>query len=186
MDIRVDAFGNPILEQFSEEGFIDCVLKIEDVSESDTGYRFHLSASHNGEVVGFDVAIVKGIKGGFDSDMNLIQAHVYWEGVKFFRSGSESDRLISALARLYGFAVSDLKMVDSESFTGIALHQGDIDMAVESVKIKLFGNDSESDCEEDYYESFFTLDLSNGFVFWNEKDQDYREPLIRSLSKSSA
>ena len=73
-------------------------------------------------------------------------------------------------------------MVSEETFTGIALHQGMIDMESEPVKIKIFGNDSDNDIEDDYYESFFNLDLKNGFVFWNEKDQEYREPLIRSLS----
>lgn len=55
-------------------------------------------------------------------------------------------------------------------------------MKSEPVKIKIFGNDSDNSFENDYYESFFNLDLKNGLVFWNEKDQDYREALIRSLS----
>lgn len=57
---------------------------------------------------------------------------------------------------------------------------------LEPVKIKLFGNDRETDSEDDYYESFFNLDLPNGLVFWNEKDQEYREPLVRSLSSSES
>jgi len=34
----------------------------------------------------------------------------------------------------------------------------------------------------EYFESFFNRDLASGFVFWNEKDPDYRTPLIRGLS----
>ena len=56
-------------------------------------------------------------------------------------------------------------------------------MTKEPIKIKIFGKDSENDLENDYYESFFNLDLANGFVFWNEKDEEYREPLIRGLSQ---
>ena len=56
------------------------------------------------------------------------------------------------------------------------------DMTQQPVKLKIFGNDQATDEEEDYYESFFNLDLPNGLVFWNEKDQEYREPLVRSLS----
>lgn len=55
-------------------------------------------------------------------------------------------------------------------------------MVSEPIKIKLFGRDQDPDLDENYYESFFHLDLENGFVFWNEKDPDYREPLIRGLS----
>ncbi|HAS6505975.1 TPA: hypothetical protein GRR52_24720 [Vibrio parahaemolyticus] len=77
-------------------------------------------------------------------------------------------------------------MSAEETFTGIALHQGEIDMTSEPVKIKLFGKDQDEDLEENYFESFFNLDLKNGFVFWNEKDQEYRLPLIRGLSEPQA
>jgi len=74
-------------------------------------------------------------------------------------------------------------MVDAISFTGIALHQDGVDMETEPIKIKLFGRDSDEEIERDeYFESFFNLDLASGFVFWNEKDPDYRTPLIRGLS----
>lgn len=101
------------------------------------------------------------------------------------RSGHESDRLIAAISQLYGFKHKIEAMVAMETFTVIALHQGDIDLEKEPVKIKLFGKDKEMDNDDDYYESFFNLDLANGFVFWNEKDLDYREPLIRALSSNA-
>jgi len=183
MELRVDPQGNPIIEQFSEDGFIDCVLKISNLEETNKNYKFHLAASHEGEVLGMNVEVVKGIKGGFDSETSLIQEHVYKKGVVFRRSGVESDRLIMVLAKLYGFKNKKLKMVQEESFTGIALHQGEINMAAEPIKIKIFGKDSETDLENDYCESFFNIDLANGFVYWNEKDQEYREPLIRGLSQ---
>ena len=183
MELRVDQQGNPIIEQFSEEGFIDCVLKIRDLEETNNSYKFHLSASHEGKVLGINVEVVKGIKGGFDAETSLIQERVYKKGVIFRRSGIESDRLITVLAKLYGFEKKEIKMVQEESFTGIALHQGEINMASEPIKIKIFGKDSEKDLENDYYESFFNIDLENGLVYWNEKDQEYREPLIRGLSQ---
>ena len=74
-------------------------------------------------------------------------------------------------------------MVETETFTAIALHAGPIDMTKEAIKLKLFGRDAATDSEDDYYESFFNLDLKNKLVFWNEKDQDYRKPLLRGLSK---
>jgi hypothetical protein len=74
-------------------------------------------------------------------------------------------------------------MKDEESFTAIALHQGPIDMTEQAIKIKIFGRDGPSDTEEEYYESFFNLDLKQQLVFWNEKDQEYRRPLILGLAK---
>ncbi len=180
MILKINQNDLPILDQFCEEGFVDCVLKIVDLEITEYLYKFNLRASHGGFDLGFGVEVVRGIQGGFDSNMSLIQDRVYREGVKFFRAGSESDRFLGVLANLYGFCDVSLEMVAEESFTGIALHQGEIDMASEPIKIKIFGKDE--NLEDNYYESFFNLDLTNGFVYWNEKDQDYREPLIRGLS----
>jgi hypothetical protein len=103
--------------------------------------------------------------------------------VAFIRTGPESDRLIRALAKLYGHEGAMRQMIPEETFTAIALHQGVIDMEQEPVKIKIFGRDGEPFDEDAYYESFFNLDLKAGFVFWNEKDHDYREALIRGLTQ---
>ena len=90
---------------------------------------------------------------------------------------------MTALAALYGVPAPNLRMVDAISFTGIALQQDDVDMESGPIKIKLFGRNSDEEIERDeYFESFFNLGLTSGFVFWNEKDPDYRVPLIRGLS----
>lgn len=182
MDIQTDSEGNPILDQHSEEGFVDLTFRISDFSDDGEHYRFHLTASHKKRIVGMDVVLVKGIQGGFDAKMNLVKKHVYRLGVRFLRSGTASDRLISALAELYGAKPSPMKMVKEETFTAIALHQGRLDMDNEPVNLKIFGKDGEPFDEDAYYESFFNVDLPNGFVFWNEKDPDYRKPLVRGLS----
>jgi hypothetical protein len=181
--MKTDRSGNPILTQYSEEGFVDCVLRIVDLTETSTQYRFHIQASLDGELVGMNVVVIKNIQGGFDSEMNLKKENVYRHGVTFYRAGSESDRLISALALKYGGEKKALVMVNEESYTAIALHQGELNMEVEPIKLKIFGRDSEPIDEDAYYESFFNLDLKNRLIFWNEKDPDYRKPLIKGLSK---
>ena len=184
MNIETDSSGRPLLTQFSEEGFIDCVFRIENLTQTKQSYKFHLSSSHNGAIVGFNVEVVKNIHGGFNSDMNLIKEHVYYQGIKFFRSGPESDLLLNELAALYGLPPKKRTMLPSESYTAISLQQGQLNMAKETVKIKIFGRDKETDnLDKDYNESFFNLDLKNGLVYWNEKDPDYRESLINGLSK---
>lgn len=181
--MKTDSDGNPLLDQYSEEGFVDCVLRIVDRSETEAQYRLRLRATYADQVVGMDVIVVKNIQGGFDSEMRLRREGVYRRGVTFLRTGEESDRLMAALVRLYGHEKPGLRMIAEETFTAIALHQGPLDMEREPVKIKIFGRDGEPFVEDAYYESFFNLDLKNGFVYWNEKDQDYREPLIRALTE---
>ena len=139
MQIVIDKNGHPVLDQFSEEGFIDCVLKITDKYETDNLYKLNLRACYMNETVGFDVTVIKDIQAGFDSEMNLIKENVYWKGMTFISTGTESDSLISALANLYDIKNSGIKMRNTETFTCIALHQGELNMADEPIKIKIFG-----------------------------------------------
>lgn len=181
MELKRDASGNPIIDQLSEEGFIDCVFLIKNLSSKDGNYEFDVVASYNGNEVGFRVKIYKDMKGGLTRRMKL--KNVYYEGITFIRSGPESDRFIIALAELYGLEKKDLQMVNSVSFTSIILHQNPIDFSSEEIRIKIFGKDGEDDAEEDYNESYFKLDLANGLAYFNEKDLCYRDPLIRHLTR---
>ncbi len=177
-----DENGLPILNQYSEEGFIDCIFKVDGLTSDQAHYYFNLFASHDGERVGLAVKMVKSVGPGFDDDMNLIQDHVYHCGVSFRSLGEISDRLIGVLANLYGLDHGALRMTAEESFTAIALQQSDTNLELHGVKFKLFGKDREEFSQDDYYESFFNVDFPNMLVSWNEKDPDYRTPLVRALS----
>ena len=178
----LDDNGLPILDQFSEEGFVDCIFKISDLKNDHGFYHFDLFASYDGIKVGFSVKLVDSVSPGFEADMKLIDAHVCHQGVSFRSIGQASDDLIAALAKLYGRDSGTLRMVSEETFTMIALQQQDTDLESHAVKMKLFGKDSDPLVEDDYYESFLNVDIPGGFVSWNEKDPDYRDPLIRALS----
>ncbi len=182
MDLQLGTNGNPVIDQLRHEGFVDLTLQIQKLADNQTHYRFHLAASHDNSELGIDVILAKGIKSGFDGNMDLMKDHVYRQGVRFIRSGIESDRLVSAIGTFYDADPVPEKMVPEESFTVIALHQGDLDFENECVKLKLFGKDGEPFDEDAYYESFFNVDFVNRMVYWNEKDADYRQPLLRALA----
>ena len=186
MEISLDQNGNPILNQFSEEGFVDCVFRISSIEQSESHYFLNLKASFNGQTVGINVKLYKQIENGFDAEMNAYKDRFYSKGVTFSSSGNESDLLITALAGLYGLELGQLKMVNEESFTVFALMQESVNFNSEVARLKLFGKDQEHNEGSEYYESFFNIDLPMGFVFWNEKGQEYRNPLIGGLSKSKA
>lgn len=184
MEVELTENGDPILDQFSEEGFVDCIFLISGHKVTDQGHRFHLSAAHHGAAVGLDVTVRTGIRGGFDEETELIREHVYRRGVRFRRSGPESDLLMRALAGLYGLPDRPVKMVEEFDFTVIGLFKdGEADADTDPVRLKLFGNDAEECAEADYFEAFFNLDLGAGFAAWNEKDLDYREPLVRCMTE---
>ncbi len=182
MNLQLGSDGNPIIDQVGEENFVDLTFGITDLSEDDAHYRFRLAASYNDRELGLDVILVKDIKGGFDANVDPIKDHVYRLGVRFMRSGVESDRLVAAIGQLYGADPIPQEMVPEESFTVIALLQGDPDFDNDCVRLKLFGKDGEPFDEDAYYESFLNVDFANRLVYWNEKDPDYREPLLRALA----
>jgi hypothetical protein len=136
-EIECDELGRPRLEQFSEEGFVDCVFRIGEVVSDEARHRLRLVASYNSVVVGFSAVVRRGIRGGFSADMKLVPEHVYRSAVEFIRSGAESDDLVTALAGLYGQPARKLRMVDTISFTAIALHQDDVDMDTQPIRIRL-------------------------------------------------
>jgi hypothetical protein len=182
MNLKLGTNGFPLIDQHSEEGFVDLTFLITMLADDGNCYRFHLAASHNNSELGIDVILLKGIKSGFDGNMELIKDHVYRLGVRFLKSGTESDRLIGAIGQFYGAENVPQKMVAEESFTAIALHQGELDFANDCVKLKLFGRDGEPFDEGAYYESFFNVDFANSMVYWNEKDPGYRQALLAALS----
>ena len=87
--IRTDGEGHPLLDQFSEAGFVDCVFRIDDLVETATHYTFHAVGAYNGQTVGMNVAIVKGIQAAFVPGMKLASDRVYRKGVVFSRSGPD-------------------------------------------------------------------------------------------------
>ena len=168
------------------DGFIDCSFAIRNLKSDEQFYYFDLISLHNSKTVGFSVKMVNAIGPGFDADMNLIKENVCYQGVQFMSLGEISDRLINSLIALYGLEQDSFKMVSCETFTAIALQQCDTDLKVNSVRLKLFGKDGEPFVEDDYYETFFHVDLMNGKAEWNEKDSDYRNPLIKALATTES
>ncbi len=186
MKYKTAANGAPILDQFSEEGFIDCMFRVKERIDHDQHFELHLQAAHKGTDLGLKALVRRDIQGGFDENTNIISEHVYDSAVRLVSTGPESDALVAAIASLYDLPAPQ-RMVESIAFTGLALHQsGEVDMEREPIKIKLFGFDQPQDPSDRYFESYFNLDLSNGFVYWNEKDQEYRVPLLRGISATYA
>ena len=176
-EIQLDDAGRPLLTQMSEEGFVDCVFRIARASQTAEAHVLELEASHEGAVVGCRAIVRRDLRAGFDEEMEILPDRVYRSAVRLLRSGPESDELVTALARLYGQGDRRLSMVESIDLTGIVLHKEEVDMETMPMRIKLFGGE-----ETDAFETYFEVHLTSGFVFWNEKDPDYRAALLGAVS----
>jgi hypothetical protein len=51
--VLFDTNDLPILTQYSEDGFVDCVFKIDGLESDDDHYYFNLLASHEGSASGW-------------------------------------------------------------------------------------------------------------------------------------
>ncbi|MGH8029086.1 MAG: hypothetical protein ACREO3_04030 [Arenimonas sp.] len=180
--MEIGRSGFPVLDQYSEDGFIDCVFFVGHAGVHGERRLFELRAECDGEVVGMDVDMLAMPEPGFDAAMHVFRDHVYRGGVVLHSAGPPSDRLIAALARRYRLgAFVGLAMAASVQLTMIVLQQS-IAAGDGPVRMKLFGGDGAGQAKADYFESFFNLDLAAGRAFWKEKDLDYREPMLRALS----
>jgi hypothetical protein len=186
-DYQLSEEGLPILDQFTEGPVVDCFFEIVERVESADHFELQLRASYKGSPVGMNVWVRRGIQGVLDADKKTIAEHVYRPGVQFSRTGPESDRLISAVAELYGLPATPLRMVPTIAFTAIAVHRaGQVDMEKDPTKLKLFAHDGPQEPPGRYFESFFELDLTNGFAYWTEKDPAFRGSLLKGLALPDA
>ena len=180
--MQLDRNGLPLLEQFGEEGFVDCVFQVQHLKQDDEHYHFDLRAAFGGLPVGVRARLRRDVQPGFDGEMKVIQAHFYSGGLEISSLGLETERFIEALAKLYEIELADGPGVVAEAFSVIALHQADTDLDSGAVRLKVFGNDLPDSAPGSYHESFFNVDLPAGHVYWNEKDVEYRAPMLNALA----
>ena len=115
--------------------------------------------------------------------------------VTFKSLGSESDGLVKAMSRHYGAGISPPGMKPMVSFSAISLQGDPRDLSKGPVMIKLFfeGEEEkentsleseEGEVEEEglYGEIFLVVSLEEESLLLMEKDEDYREGLVRILS----
>ncbi|NER60411.1 hypothetical protein G3435_11295 [Pseudomonas sp. MAFF212428] len=181
--MELDGNGLPCLGQFCEEGFVDCVFKVQNLEHHGGHYHFDLRGSFAGQPVGLKVRLISEVGPGFDADMQLIHAHVYRAGVVLSSLGAQTEGFTRALASLYEMPLNAaLAPTACEALSVVALQQEAVGLADGPIRLKLFGQDEHAADAERYYESFFNVDLRAGFVYWNEKDTAYRAPMLRALA----
>jgi hypothetical protein len=160
-----------------EEGFVDLAFTISNAKKLDTGaFEVAVKGHLKGDKVGFAIELlpswnrqaVEGIDDAF-----------YWGEAFFKSSGSESEAFIKSLAGLYGATVSNASVPGKVYAQVVGLACNPEQLEVSPCKMKFFFNpDGE---EELYSEVFINIDLTAKKLEFNEKDNDYRAPLLRSL-----
>src|SRR5262245_6669631 len=186
-----DLHGAVEITSETEADFHDFVFLISAAEkEADGSQVFRAAGRHEGHTVGLQVVLGTTWKQvSLGSDLpNTFQGFVEFRSV-----GVESDNLLEIMDRLYGTGLRPPGMKASTIFTAICLEGDPRDPGLGVVKIKLFfesetepkaGPEAEED-DERYAELFTNIDVRAGKLYVNEKDQDYRKPVILALAKAT-
>jgi len=162
-----------------EDGFVDLSFTISNAKKLDSdSFEIAVKGNLNGEKLGFFIELQPS---WYSQVVEGVDEPFYWGEALFKNVGSESEAFLESLAGLYGATVSNITIPDYvyAKVVGLACNPGKID--VSPCKMKFFFN---SDGAEDLYsEVFINVDLSEKTLEFNEKDTEYRAPLLRSLSQ---
>jgi hypothetical protein len=166
--------GAPEIYQPSDEGWYDLTFQIDKYEVTPDGTQnIFCSGVYKGEMVGFSVELSPSWKEG-----KLGSITSYQGVVSIVSRGNVSDSFIRAINSIYKTNENVTSLKKKITFSGISLEGDPRSLKQGLVKIKLF---FESDQEEDYAEAYLNIDFGKKRAELAEKDESYREPLVRAL-----
>ncbi|MGG1515457.1 hypothetical protein ABE504_08585 [Paenibacillus oryzisoli] len=146
-----------------KQDFIDLTFQIISQDKHDSTHAYVVKGKYNDETVGFKVVINTAKGNGFTKN-----------GVHLMRIGEESDRFVKALSELY--TGSNANKMKNE----VVLTEFVLESTSTSKKYKLFFDNGQ---ESEYAEIYLNLDLKENKLELNEKDMEYREPILKGLTQ---
>lgn len=167
--------------QIEEEGWQDLILTITKKKLLETGYwDLTCKAKYKGQVVGIRIYILEGLEPGIVGD-GLDNKKFVREAVKIESIGEESDNFIKIVSKLYGQQESQNFTDESLVYTIFPLNEAKADLENGRFKFKLFFDDNDE--KGLYSEMYLNPNFPNGTIELNEKDEDYRKNIIKSMTK---
>ncbi|MBK8016120.1 MAG: hypothetical protein IPK20_04980 [Betaproteobacteria bacterium] len=171
-------FGCQKVSVTEEEGFVDLTIGVKHETLDNGRLRIDACGNLGGEVIAFRIELAPDWK---ERQIEGTDQFFYFGSGAFIRMGVETDRFISKLAALYGVAPIPFAARESLDFQVVGLASDPRQILESVVKMKFFLNAEAG--ENLYSEVFVNTDLKGGRMDWNEKDPEYRAPLIKSLSR---
>ncbi|HUE78090.1 MAG TPA: hypothetical protein VMN38_00470 [Sphingomicrobium sp.] len=137
-----------------------------------------LIATHDGKAVGVAVSTRKK-DWDFHPPKDEDSIPLWWGKIALHSIGNESDALL-ALWRSYFQLPGVSTFVKRVDCLAVAIEGDPTNLHAAPLRTKLFFDDGSAD-DTQYAELFFNLDLVGGIASLNEKDPEYRAPLVRWL-----
>ena len=165
----------------AEEGWSDIFLKIIEDTKTDTAHIYIAKGLYNSKTVGLKIEVSSKIGAGIVDGKPNGKVGFVANAVQLKSIGQESDELVKAIAELYKQATDKGFTKQTISATAFSLNEKSVNLDKKDYyKLKLF---FEEDDENLYSEIFLNINTDKREIEIHEKDEDYREPLIKVLTK---
>jgi len=167
--------------QIEEEGWQDLIMTITQRKKLDTGYwDLICKATYKDQIVGIRIYILDGLEPGIVGD-GLDNTKFVRDAVLIESLGEESDMFIKIVSDLYGQKSSSKFTGEKLNFTIFPLNEDKAVLENGRFKFKLFFDDNDE--KGLYAEMYLNPNFPNGTIELNEKDEDYRENIVKAMTK---
>lgn len=167
------------------EGFADLVFP---VAKQRCGSRgdcvVDVAAIYDNQPIGFRLVFASNMKENRFENLNGTGGlFAKTNGIELQLNGQPGQNFVRFLSSAYGIPSESISLPASVSFTAVPLEGDPQQIAGAPLKFKVFHRDDEPE-GADYFELHIDPDLPHGIIHFNEKDPDYRKPILRSLGAS--
>lgn len=173
------AGANPVRVS-SEDDFADLNFPLAAGPQSTpVGQRLLAQGIYDGRGVGFAAEI----HGEWvEKPLEDKSATFYWGNVTLRSIGEPSDNFVEVLSKLYGVPSKSSPMLAEITAQAVGLAADPRRLLEVPVRMKLFFH---SQIEGRYAEVFLNLDVPGRVVQLHEKDQEYRQNVVRALREQA-
>ena len=163
------------------EGWIDIFLKITSDIKTDTSHIFFAEGLYKNKTVGLQIEINSNIRAGIIDGKPDSKSGVMSNAVRLKSLGQESDELVKALAELYKQNTDKGFTEQIISATVFSLNEKSVELDKKDYyRLKLFFEEND---ENLYSEMFLNINTEKREIELHEKDEGYREPIIKVWTK---
>jgi hypothetical protein len=146
---------------------------------TDGAAKITAQGTYRGRPVGIEIEIQGQMRPGIVDD-DFDTTAVYENGIVIRAIGDSTQRLADVFSEVYIIPVKDAEPLYELDLTCIALDGDPALIETEHLNFKVFHDDE--DKRGQYFEMFLHIDIPLAYVRLNEKDEDYRENVVKSFA----
>ncbi|WP_114792494.1 hypothetical protein U0035_01920 [Niabella yanshanensis] len=162
------------------DGWNDVFLKIVKDQKTDSSHIYTVKGLYKEQVVGLQIEVNSSIGAGIVDGKPNVNSGTARQSVHIRSMGAESDAFVKALAEIYGRHTVNAFRLQPLSVTAFSLNETPVNLDKSGYyKLKLFLEEYDEDL---YSEVFLNINTEKKEIEINEKDWEYRRPIIEFLS----